>query len=377
MIRQTGLFASHYTVATSPSQPGAIGLQSPGGAWDHRQTFMRTLTLLFLLVMMAGPGLAAEAKPRIRIGVPRDSAPLSFVDANDQATGFTAELLREAALVGGFDVEIVINWWIANNQAFKEGRLDALSNVTKTDSEYRNGNFTIAHASIHGVTYSHRDKPRLRRVADFRGKRIGAVPGTVAYANALLHPEWGAQIVSYPSVQSLLQATARGECDAALFTSILSSKIADAQGLRKEFVEDITHGVHLVVHEGDSATLALLNEALATLKHNGTYDQLFAKWIGPVEPRAIHLTDLRPYFPPIALVTLAVILIIWWQRRMLARIARHAEDLRLSRLELERTNEKLEAAIKQAEQLAATADQANRRRDRLSRPTPTRSRRGR
>jgi len=35
------------------------------------------------------------------------------------------------------------------------------------------------------------------------------------------------------------------------------------------------------------------------------------------------------------------------------------EDLRLSRLELERTNEKLETAIKQAEQLAATADQAN------------------
>jgi signal transduction histidine kinase/CheY-like chemotaxis protein len=52
-------------------------------------------------------------------------------------------------------------------------------------------------------------------------------------------------------------------------------------------------------------------------------------------------------------------MIIWWQRRMLARIARHAEALRLSRLELERTNEKLQAAIKQAEHLATTAEQAN------------------
>jgi len=321
---------------------------------------MRALTLLLLLVSVTGSVLAGEAvKPRIRIGVPRDSAPLSFIDANEQPTGFTAELLREAALVGGFDVEIVAHWWTYNSTAFHEGRLDALSNVTKNDTELRTLDFSIVQASIHGVTYSHPGKPPLRRVADFRGKTIGALPGTVAYVNAMRHPEWGAKIVTFPNIKDLLLATARGECDAALFTSILSGKVADAEGLRKTFVDDITHDMHIVVHKGDSATLALLNEALATLKHNGTYDRLFAKWIGPVEPRAIRLADLRPYFPTIFLVTLAVIMVIWWQRRMLARIARHAEDLRLSRLELEHTNEKLEAAIKQAEQLAATADQAN------------------
>src|SRR5690606_2972255 len=87
--------------------------------------------------------------------------------------------------------------------------------------------------------------------------------------------------------------------------------------------------------------------------------RIFAKWIGPVEPRPIRLADLRPYLPPLASVVLVVVFIFWWQRRTLAQVARQAEALRQSRLELEQTNQKLAAAITRAEQMAAQADQAN------------------
>jgi len=228
--------------------------------------------------------------------VPRDSAPLSFVDANDQATGFTAELLREAARVGGFDVEIVINWWKVNNQAFKEGKLDALSNVTKTDSEYRNGNFTIAHASIHGVTYSHPDKPRLRRVADFRGKRIGAIPGTVAYANALLHPEWGAQLVSYPRSRASCRPRPgrmrRGPLHQHPEQQDRGRPGAPEGIRRRHHPRGPSRGPR-----GRQRHPRLAERGARHPQAQRDYDQLFAKWIGPVEPRAIHLTDLRPYFP--------------------------------------------------------------------------------
>ncbi len=312
-----------------------------------------------MTVLGLRPGAAEETVTRLRIGVPVDSAPLSFVDKQDRPTGFTPELLREAAKVSGIEIEIVANWWSTNGKDFNEGRLDALSNVSSTDKDLLIYNPSIVSGTIQGVTYTRPDRPAPRRTADFRGKRIGALRGTVALVHALKHPEWGAEIQPFESIDGLLQATSRGDCDIALFTSILSLRVVDQLGLRKDFIEDIVHTHHVIFRKTDTAKLAAFNEALAKLRHNGTYDRLFAQWIGPVEPRPIRLADLRPYHVPISVTLVVIVGIILWQRRTLANIARHAEALRQSRRELEETNRKLEAAIGQARQLAATAEQAS------------------
>ncbi len=296
---------------------------------------------------------------RLRIGVPMDSAPLSFVDAQGRATGFTPELLRELEAVSGIAIELAPNWWAVNGQAFDAGELDALSNVTSTDKDLAKYNHSIVSGTIQGVTYTRPDRPVPQRTADFRGKRVGALRGTVALVHAQKHPEWGAEIQPFDTIDGLLEATARGDCDIALFTSILSLRVVDELGLRKDYIEDIIHTHHFIFRKTDTAKLAAFNEGLAKLRHNGTYDRLFAKWIGPVEPRPIRLTDLRPYYFPIAAALTVIAAVILWQRRTLANIARHAEALRQSRRELEETNRKLEAAIAQARQLAATAEQAS------------------
>ena len=303
--------------------------------------------------------LAADAVPHLRVGVRVGSAPLSFTDDKGNVTGFTPELLREAARVGGFEVEIVCNWWRYNEEAFNARKLDALGDITIQPDFRREMDFSIVHAVTHGVLYTSPDRPRLRTTADFKGKTLGALGSTVALSNALNHPEWGAKIVRFNSIEELMAATKKGDCDAALFTSVFSSRVEDQLGLRKEFVDDIIHEYHFGVHKGDSDTLALLNEALAKLKHNGTYDRLYAKWIGPIEPRQIRLVDLRPYAIPTALLVMAVIAVIWWQRWTLAQIARSANALRLSRLELEATNNKLQEANVLANKMARSAELAN------------------
>ncbi|MBX3749107.1 MAG: response regulator [Opitutaceae bacterium] len=315
----------------------------------------------FILMALLGlrPGLAAEAVTRLRIGVPMDSAPLSFVDKQGRATGFTPELLRELEKVSGITIELAPNWWAVNGKAFDAGELDALSNVASTDKDLGKYNPSIVSGTIQGVTYTRPDRPVPRRTSDFRGKRVGALRGTVALVHAQKHPEWGAEILPFDSIDGLLQATSRGDCDIALFTSILSLRVVDQLGLRKDYIEDIIHTHHFIFRKTDTAKLAAFNEALAKLRHNGTYDRLFAQWIGPVEPRPIRLADLRPYYVPIAAALVAIAAVILWQRRTLANIARHAEALRQSRRELEETNRKLEAAIAQARQLAATAEQAS------------------
>ncbi len=302
----------------------AFPLSRPGGP--------RYLSLLFCLVVFGLGGLALGAAERpIRIGVENNSPPLSFVDQAGQPVGFSAELLNEMQREGDLRLAVVPNYWSFILADFEAGRLDALANVTITEERRTYMDFSIAHAYVHGLVYYRKDRPALRRTADFAGKTIATLMGSIGHTNAITHRGWGATIRPYRTWQEALDATFRGECDGALFIrSPGSSPNINDHGMRSDFVDDIVHEFHMAVHKGDSETLAKLNEALAVVRHNGAFDRIYSKWIGPLEPHPIRLADLRPYYLPVSLGLLAVGTLIWWQRRMLARQARQAAALRAS-----------------------------------------------
>ncbi|GEM_PF-3690935 len=295
----------------------------------------------------------------LRIGVPRNSPPLSFIDDSGAPTGFTPDLLRVAAEAGGLRFELEANWWSRLSRDFLAGRLDALALVSDMDELLPLVDISIVHTTIRGVTYTREGQPPLRRTTDFLGKKLGALGGTVAYENASRRPEWGATIVLFDNLDRMLRAAAEGEIDGALLTSVLSATVVNRLSLRREFVEDIRHDYRLAVRKGDAAALKLLNDAIARVRDNGTRDRLFARWIGPVEPRPLRFQDLKPYLLPGGLVIAAVMGIIGWQRRMLGRVERQAEELRASRTELERSNVQLQEAIAREKDLAVRADQAS------------------
>jgi PAS domain S-box-containing protein len=321
-------------------------------------TLKRLARSIGWLAGLAGVGLAGlpaaeseatpEAKPVIRIGIQRDLAPLSFADAEGLPAGFTADLLREAERIGGFKVEMTVDWWRNTYRYLTEGHLHAIAPIINTPERRSTLDFSITYMVSHAVVYLRPDQPKMTRTADFRGKRIGSLLGTVALTDALAHPEWGATIIRFDSGPKLLEATSRGECDAALFTSVRSSLIVDELGLRKEFIDDITYNFRFAVRKGDSDKLALLNEALAQLKHNETYDRLYARWIGPIEPRRIRLNDLRPYFLPASLLAFGVVAAFLWQRKNALKLARNAAALAKSRHELETINRRLAAIFDNA-----------------------------
>jgi PAS domain S-box-containing protein len=287
---------------------------------------MLPIRFLFLF----GSGLILATGRPIRVGVEIDSAPLSFEDAKGRRTGFTVELVQQMAKAGGFEVELVPNYWTQLLNGFHAGEIDVLANVIITPERLTQMDFSIGHARVHGVIYQRDDQPPMRSTADFAGKKIGTLSGTIAYRNAINHRGWGAEIIDFNSWQAPLDATHRGEIDATLMLSPVSSRMANPHNLRTELVDDIFHQYHMSVRKGETALLAQLNEALATVRHNGTFDRLFAKWIGPIEPRPLRFADIRPYLLPAAGGLAVVLLIMWWQRHILLRVARQAEALRLS-----------------------------------------------
>lgn len=284
----------------------------------------------FVLLLLSG-GILTAADEVIRIGVERDSAPLSYVDEDQKPVGFSADLLAAMTAARGVRIEIVPGYWSDILKQFKAGELDALANVTITQDRREWMDYSISHAYVHGLVYFPKGNPPIRLTKDFAGKTIGALEGSIGYTNAIAHNGWGAKIVPFRTREDALDATRSGQTDASIFIRRLSkTPWLESQGMEWEFVDDIIHEYHFAVHKGDARTLERLNEALATVRGNGTFDRIYAKWIGPLEPHPIRWADLRPYYLPAASILLLVGGFIVWQRRIMNRLAKQKAALRAS-----------------------------------------------
>lgn len=285
---------------------------------------IRLLILCFLL-----PALS-EART-LRIGVETNSPPLSFVNEQNQPDGFSAALFQAMNQTGKVHIEIVPDYWTPNLRAFTDGELDGLGNVTITQERRATMEFSIAHAYVHGVAYYRKGQRKISHTEQLAGKTIGTLQGSIAHTNAVAHGGWGATIVPFYTWQEVLDATREGRVDAALsIRNPASFETVDVEGLKWGFVDDILHQYHIAVRKGDAEALAQINEALAEIRSNGTFDRIYSKWIGPLEPHPIRLADLRPYYLPSAIILLAVAGFILWQLHMLKRLKINAEKLRES-----------------------------------------------
>jgi PAS domain S-box-containing protein len=282
------------------------------------------------LVAWCLTAVAADAGPRrIRVGVEaRREGNLSFVDQQGKPRGFAPELLGEMAGLGGIEFELVADSWTSLLARFNAGTLDVLANVSVSAERRATMDFSITHATMHGVAYSRAAGPVFRRTADLAGKKIAVLAGALEQTNAVAHGGWGGTVVPFKSIDAMFEAVLSGECDVVLSTRRLSPQSVRSSGLKNAFLDDVVHEYRMAVHKGDSVTLAQLNDALATLRQNGVFDRLYAKWIGPIEPHPVRLVDLQPYFLPAALVLIAIIFIIGWQRRTLAQRSAQAAVLR-------------------------------------------------
>jgi PAS domain S-box-containing protein len=296
---------------------------------EGRPGWRRVRAVAWLVVSVLALAVRAPAADaiKVRIGVEMNSFPLSFENPQKKADGFAAELLREVGRVGGIEFELVSNSWLFISTEFTAGRLDALANVTITDERRETMDFSIGHAYIHGVSYTRHGTQLYTQTSQFAGKTMATLKGSVGQSNAVKNGGWGARVVPFFPARAMFEAVKKGDCDFALVMRPLQFEEPDELGLHREFVDDVVHQFYIAVHRGDRLLLERINEALATVRHNGTFDRIYAKWIGPIEPHPIRFADLRPYFLPVTVVLLLAGVVFWWQRRVNRRLTRQASAL--------------------------------------------------
>lgn len=204
------------------------------------------------------------------------------MEIDGEFTGFDIELMRAIASELGRDLEVNNIGFdpITSGLAMESGECEiAAASITITAERAENINFSDPYftadqsllvAAGSGIT----------NLAGFAGKNLGVQTGTTGeiYANA---NDPGATIISFENPGDIFTALAAGEVEGVLQDIVPNAEYVLNNPNDAELVEtyptDESYGF-AVKKEGSEDLLREVNEALAKLVGDGTYDRIYNDW---------------------------------------------------------------------------------------------------
>jgi PAS domain S-box-containing protein len=269
----------------------------------HSRSILCTVLLATLACLAAVPAAASgDTVPKIlRSASELDYPPFALALPDGTADGFSVELLKAVASAAGLRVDFETAPWAEIKQALADGELDVLPLVSYSAERDAYFDFSIPYLQMHGSIFVRKGTRGIQGEADLRDKTVLVMRGDTAQEYAERNHLAGKLVLteSYGEAMTLLS---EGSYDAVLVQQLVGWQIIKKLGLKN--IEDVrpapldptlrpdsgamtgfVQKFCLAVHEGDHALLARLNEGLATVFSNGTYDRLYLKWFGPILPR--------------------------------------------------------------------------------------------
>ncbi len=256
---------------------------------------IKVLSVLAASVMLLGV-LAACAGPATP--TPQAGAGKKFVFASDatfppmesvdektkQIVGFDPDLMAAVAKDQGFTYELKNTAWDGIFAGLEAGQYDGIiSSVTVTDDRKQKYDFSDPYFDANqGIVV--RPDSTIKTGDDLKGKTVGVqIETTGAIAVRKIQ---GANLKQYDSPDLAMQDLVNKNIDAVVVDYPVAANFAlqspQFQGKLKIAGQLVTNEKYaLCVPKGDpKGLLPLFNAGLKDIKANGTYDKIFAQWIG-------------------------------------------------------------------------------------------------
>ncbi len=263
---------------------------------------LRWLAVVLLAqVLFAGPVMANAP---ITSAAEVDFPPFSIVTDDGLADGFSVELLRAALKAMGRDVIFHTGTWSDVRTLLESGEIQALPLVGRTPEREALFDFTFPYMSLHGAIVVRADNNDIHTLEDLRGRTVAVMKGDNA-EEFLRRTDQGIDLFTTATFEQALRSLHAGNYDAVVMQRLVALRLLQKTGLNTlrvidRPIDNFRQDFSFAVKDGDRATLALLNEGLALVIADGTYQRLHAKWFAalqlPARQRLIVGGDVN--FPP-------------------------------------------------------------------------------
>jgi polar amino acid transport system substrate-binding protein len=253
------------------------GTANPTTTITTRENTDMTRTLFLsaaTLALLAGAALAQDV---VRLGTEGAYPPYNFINDAGEVDGFERELGDQLCARANLTCEWVTNDWDSIIPNLVSGNYDVIiagMSITEERDEvidFTQNYFPPAASAFVGLSAD----------ADTTGGTIAAQVSTI---QASYIAGSGATLLEFATPEETIQAVRDGVADAVLADYDYLAPIVEASGGELVFVGDrvpLGGGVGLGVRESDTALRDALDAAIASMKADGSLNDLLVKWFDP------------------------------------------------------------------------------------------------
>ncbi len=224
-----------------------------------------------------------QERGTIIVGLEGDWAPWSYVDENDELTGYDVEVAKAIADKLGVEIQIVPGEWDGLFAGMDAGRYDMVINgVEVTEERADKYDFSTPYAYIRTALIVKGDNDSIKTFEDLKGKKTA---NSIASTYMNLAESYGATCYGVSTLDETLTMVLQGRVDATL-NAIVSFTDYMAQhpdsNLKVVATTEEASNVAIPMRKGDeTASLReAVNKAIDELREDGTLSELSTRFFG-------------------------------------------------------------------------------------------------
>lgn len=245
---------------------------------------MKKLLLVLSLLMgliLVGCGTKKEAATKeekvVYVGTNAEFAPFEFLEG-DKVSGFDIDLINEIAKIAGFKVEVKNIAFDGLLPALQSSKVDLIiAGMTVTDERKKAVEFSESYYTASQVIIVPADNTSIKTFDDLKGKNVGVQIGTTGDTFVTGIKEINNQKFNNGS-EAVLALNAKKVDAVVIDNQPAKNFVAKNDGLKLVETTAVQEEYAIAIAKGNKELLESVNGALKTLKTNGKYDELLAKW---------------------------------------------------------------------------------------------------
>jgi polar amino acid transport system substrate-binding protein len=229
---------------------------------------------------------AAAPAPRVyQVGSDAVYPPFELQNEKGEVVGFDVDIVKAVAEKAGIEVTFVNTPWEGMFNTLAQGDRDILvSAITITDERKQSMDFSNSYFDAYQLIAVPQGS-KVTRFEDLKKLRVAVQTATTGdEAASKLMGKTNPNLKRFESTPLALKELESGGVDAVVADNgVISHYVANNGGARFKQVSDpafVPEQYGLVVKKGNAELLAKLNQGLAALRADGSYDRIYARHFG-------------------------------------------------------------------------------------------------
>lgn len=238
---------------------------------------MKLKTLISAAVLTAMAGGAFAGGHAIRLGTEGAYPPYNLINDAGQLDGMEIEMGNELCARAELDCTWVQNEWDSIIPNLVGGNYDTIiAGMSITDERDEVIDFSEPYIPPEKSAY-------VGLAGASEDVRMGVVATQINTIQSGFVAESGATLLEFATPDETMAAVRNGEADAVFAQGQYLQAFVDGSNGELEFIGELVAlggGVGIGLRESDAELKAALNEAIASMKADGTLNAMITKWFG-------------------------------------------------------------------------------------------------